>query len=79
MSKRKRKTKSTSEARKGTQEAPKMSKNDPKFAPKICFLFEFWSFRPYFAQKLASRSSFAQVNPSNLHEKPKPTRCTITR
>ena len=37
----KRKTKSTSEARKVTQEAPKMSKNDPKFASKINFLFGF--------------------------------------
>ena len=41
MNKNKRKTESTSEARKGAQEAPKMSKNDPKFVPKrasyLCF------------------------------------------
>ena len=56
-----------------------MSQNYPKIASKRGLLFEFWSFRPYFAQKWASRSSFARVKPSNLHEKPKPTRCTITR
>ena len=55
------------------------SNKKPISAPKISFLFEFWCFRPYFAQKSASRSSSAQVNPSNLNLKPKPTRCTITR
>ena len=58
---------------------PKVAIYDPKFAPKRGFLFEFWSFRPFFAQKSASRSSFARVTPKNLHEKPNPTRCTIPR
>ena len=55
------------------------SKKKPIFGSKRGFLFEFWTFRPYFAQKSASRSSFARVTPTNLHEKLKPTRCTITR
>ncbi len=41
MSKRKRKIKSSTEARKGTQEAPKMSKHDPEFVSNISLLFEF--------------------------------------
>ena len=55
------------------------SKKRPIFGSKRGFLFEFWSFRPFFAQKSASRSSFARVTPKNPHEKPKPTRCTIPR
>ena len=51
-----------------------------RFPPRKCaYYLSCLSFRPYVAQKFASRSSFAQVNPSNLHEKPKPTRRTITR
>ena len=38
-------------APKGHPEAPKMSKNDPKFAPKRGVLFECWYFRTYVAQK----------------------------
>ena len=79
MNKNKRKINSISEARKGTQEAPKMSKHDPKLAPQKGFLFEFWSFRIHFAWKWASLLSVAQVSPSNLHDKPTPTKCTIIR